>query len=377
MRSLAEEPMTEPLQIAFFGSSLVSAYWNGAATYYRGIIEALHDRGHRITFFEPDAFDRQAHRDLDVVPYAQSVVYKPDLENVEACLARAREADVVVKCSGVGVLDAVLEDAVLELKHPDRKVVFWDVDAPATLERVQAHEGDPFRALIPSYDLVLTYGGGDPVIRTYERLGARRCIPIYNALSPSTHYPVKRDGRFAADLAFCGNRMPDRESRVAEFFFKPASLLPDRRFLLGGNGWGDCTAGLANVRYLGHLYTADHNAFNATPLAVLNVCRDSMARFGFSPPTRVFEAAGAAACIITDNWQGLESFLTPGVECIAVDDGEGVTRSLAALSSDGARQMGELARQRVLAEHTYAQRAEQVEQCLFNESSIQGGRVHV
>ncbi len=139
-------------------------------------------------------------------------------------LNEARLADVVVKCSGVGVLDEMLEEAVLELKGPNRKVVFWDVDAPATLERAGADHDDPFRKLIPDYDLILTYGGGDPVVRTYKRLGARQCVPIYNALTPSTHHPVEPQDRFEADLAFCGNRMPDREARVAEFFFKPACL---------------------------------------------------------------------------------------------------------------------------------------------------------
>lgn len=359
--------MTEHLQIAFFGSSLVSAYWNGAATYYRGIIEALHDRGHRITFYEPDAFDRQKHRDLNVVLYARSVVYYPDLDDAKACLAAARSADVVVKCSGVGVLDDFLEEGVLELKHPNRKVVFWDVDAPTTLERVQEHKDDPFRPLIPSYDLILTYGGGDPVILAYERLGAGCCVPIYNALSPSTHYPVARDPRFDADLAFCGNRMPDREARVAEFFFKPAALLPDRRFLLGGSGWDEHAPTPANVRYVGHVYTVDHNAFNVTPRAVLNVCRGSTSRFGFSPPTRVFEAAGAAACIITDDWEGLELFLEPGTECIPAEDGEAVAKALSTLSPEQAQKMGELARQRMLTEHTYAQRAEQVERCLLDD----------
>ena len=357
--------MTETLRIAFFGSSLVSAYWNGAATYYRGIIQALHDLGHRITFYEPDAFDRQRHRDLGTVSYARSVVYRPDSEGVSACLREARAADVIVKCSGVGVLDAFLEEAVLELKGAGRKVIFWDVDAPATLERAQADRGDPFRKLIPDYDLILTYGGGEPVIRAYERLGAKRCVPIYNALTPSTHHPVEPQDRFDADLAFCGNRMPDREGRVAEFFFKPACLLPKRRFLLGGNGCDGGTLSVPNIRYLGHVYTTDHNAFNTTPLAVLNVCRDSMARFGFSPPTRIFEAAGAAACIITDNWKGIELFLTPGVECIAADSGQEVAQALDALTVEQARHMGDLAQRRVLTEHTYAQRAGQVEQCLL------------
>lgn len=365
--------MTRQLQIAFFGSSLVSAYWNGAATYYRGIIEALHQLGHSITFYEPDAFDRQKHRDLNAIPYARSVVYSPDIASMRWCLDEARSADIVVKCSGVGVFDDVLEEAVLELKHPGRRVIFWDVDAPATLERIERNQADPFRRLVPEYDLVLTYGGGEPVVNAYGRFGARQCVPIYNALSPSTHHPVEKSERFEADLAFCGNRMPDREARVAEFFLKPAGLRPHRRFLLGGNGWDGAILKFANVRYLGHVYTADHNAFNATPLAVLNVCRDSMARVGFSPATRVFEAAGAGACVITDRWTGLELFLTPGRECIAVDNGDDVARTLDTLTHEQARDIGTLARQRILAEHTYTQRAAQVEQVLLGGDGSRNG----
>lgn len=360
--------MTEPLHIAFFGSSLVSAYWNGAATYYRGIVEALHTRGHNVVFYEPDAFQRQEHRDLRDVSYARSVVYEPDVESARQCLREAHDADVVVKCSGVGVLDDFLEEAVLELRKPDRKVVFWDVDAPATLERVQQNPNDPFLPLIADYDMILTYGGGDPVIRACEQIGAACCVPIYNAVNPAMHHPAPKSERFEADLAFCGNRMPDRETRVAEFFFRPAALRLDRQFLLGGNGWDDRIVGLPNVRYVGHVYTADHNAFNTTPLAVLNVCRESMARFGYSPATRIFEAAGAGACIITDNWEGLDLFLDPKTECIAVDDGEAVAHALDALTPDRARRIGTLARQRVLAEHTYTQRARQVEQCFFSAS---------
>jgi spore maturation protein CgeB len=202
-------------------------------------------------------------------------------------------------------------------------------------------------------------------VRAYERFGARACVPIYNAVSPATHHPVPKDARFRGDLAFCGNRMPDRESRVQEFFFRPARLRPNRRFLLGGNGWDGKVPTLSNLAILGHIYTADHNAFNASPLAVLNVCRASMARFGFSPPTRIFEAAGAGACIITDDWEGIDLFLEPAVECLVAQNGEGVAAILDGLSPDQARRLGERARDRVLAEHTYTRRAERVEQCLW------------
>lgn len=358
---------SSPLRIAFFGSSLVSAYWNGAATYYRGIIRALDARGHRVTFYEPDAFERQAHRDIEDPSWAEVVVYAGTGESaVMAALDEARAADVIVKASGVGVHDELLEREVLSLRRAGNVVVFWDVDAPATLERVTSRPQDPFRGLISRYDLILTYGGGDPVVTAYRALGARDCIPVYNALDPLTHHPVEPDARFEGLLGFLGNRLPDREARVREFFFRAAARLPREAFLLGGSGWdADCGAP-ANVRLLGHVYSRDHNAFNCTPRAVININRDSMARFGFSPPTRVFEAAGAGACLITDAWEGIASFLEPGREVLIARDGVEVAAIAAELTADRAARIGHAALARVLAQHTYAHRALEVERVLLS-----------
>jgi spore maturation protein CgeB len=352
--------MRRGLNIAFFGSSLVSAYWNGAATYYRGIIRALHGAGHQVTFYEPDAYDRQAHRDISDPPWARVVVYSGVHEHdIYRVLEAARHADLIIKASGVGVFDALLERAAVELRRPGALTVFWDVDAPATLERVFQTPDDPFRPLIPRYDLILTYGGGEPVVKAYETLGARTCVPIYNALDPSTHYPTPPDSRFAGDLGFLGNRMPDREARVEEFFFRAAAAAPECCFLLGGNGW-DSKPLPANVTYVGHVYTRDHNAFNCTPRVILNINRDSMARYGFSPPTRIFEAAGAGACLITDAWEGIELFLEPGREIIVVRDGNELAEQLRTLAPACSRAIGAAARRRVLSEHTYEHRAEQL-----------------
>jgi spore maturation protein CgeB len=360
--------MRATYDIAFFGSSLVSAYWNGAATYYRGIVRALHERGHRVTFYEPDAFDRQAHRDIPDPEWAQVEVYPGDADGALAALERARGADIVVKASGVGAQDELLERAVLQLRGSGTLVCFWDVDAPATLERVHLATPpaavDPFRALIPQFDLVLTYGGGAPVVAAYRALGARVCVPIYNAVDPSTHYPVAPQAQFTGLCGFLGNRLPDREARVREFFFTAAARLPHAQFLLGGSGWDERDGAPPNVTRLGHVYTRDHNAFNCSPRAVLNVNRDSMARTGFSPPTRVFEAAGAGACLIMDAWDGVEQFLEPQREVLVAKSGAEVAELLAALREDEARRIGRAALARVLAEHTYAHRALAFEQAV-------------
>jgi spore maturation protein CgeB len=354
------------VRIAFYGSSLLSSYWNGAATYYRGILSDLARRGYRTTFYEPDAFDRQKHRDIDPPDWAEVVVYPATEDALRNVVAESARADVVVKASGVGVFDDVLLHGVVAASRPEAIRIFWDVDAPATLAELRQNADHPLHRAMPSLDLVLTYGGGPPVIEAYEGFGARRCVPIYNGLDPTTHFPVPPEKRFGADLSFLGNRLPDREARVEQFFLTPAAQLPERRFLIGGNGW-DTKAMPPNVRHIGHVYTREHNAFNTSPLAVLNIARDSMATTGFSPATRVFEAAGAGACLITDAWVGLDLFLKENEEVLVARDGRDVAAHVQELTPERAKAIGQAARARILAEHTYSLRGAEVDRLLRQE----------
>jgi spore maturation protein CgeB len=356
------------MRIAFFGSSLVSAWWNGAATYYRGIIRALAARGHEVTFYEPDAWERQQHRDIEDPAWARVVVYQPSELAASEAIRDARASDVIVKASGVGVLDDFLEHAVADAKTNSNSTIFWDVDAPSTLDRVNGNPADPFRELIPRYSAVFTYGGGAPVVNGYLKLGARECVPIYNALDPETHFQVPRDERFAGDLGFLGNRLPDRDARAEEFFFRPAALSPQVQFLLGGAGWNGKSMP-ANLRYFDHVYTRDHNAFNSTPRAVINISRDSMARYGYSPATRVFEAAGTAACIITDQWEGIDFFFEPGDEILVAANAEEVISHLGITPAQAAK-IGQAAYRRAVAHHTYAHRAGHVERKLTGRALV-------
>jgi spore maturation protein CgeB len=349
----------EPLTIAFWGSSLVSAYWNGAATYYRGIIRALNARGHQVTFFEPDALSRQQHRDLPDPEWARVVVYDPG-GDLSPHLAESDRADVVVKASGVGVLDDWLVRALLRRRRSWQRVLFWDVDAPATLAALDDGREPVLREALEDFDAVLTYGGGPPVIAAYRARGARFVRPIYNAVDPATHHPAAPEPRFEADLALLANRLPDREDRLRAFFIDVARRLPSLRFVLGGNGWGPDDVP-ENVTLLGHVPPDSHNALNCSARLVLNVSRDDMARMGYSPATRVFEAAGAGACLISDAWEGMETFLEPGREVLLARNGDEVARWLTTIGPERAREIGERACERVLAEHTYAHRALDVE----------------
>lgn len=350
------------MNIFVFGSSLTSTYWNGAATYYRGIYKNLHRLGHNVTFAEPAIYDRQNHKDGAEIDYADILVYETP-RDIPQLLKRARRADILIKHSGVGADDTRLEDQLLDCRTSKNKVVFWDVDAPATLSRIETDAADPFRALIPEYDAIFTYGGGTPVIAHYKQFGAQLCLPIYNGLDPETHHPVTPDCSLACDLAFVGHRLPDREARVEEFFLRAAQLAPEMSFILGGEGWGNKTLP-SNVRWIGHVGSDRHNIVNCSARIVLNVNRDSMAKVGFSPPTRVFEAAGAGACLITDVWDGIEQFFTPHAEILIANSAEDVIDYLRRFDPKQAASIGHAMMSRALRQHTYESRAKQVHTAL-------------
>ena len=349
------------MRIFAIGSSLVSSYWNGAATYYRGIYTYLSRMGHEITFAEPRAFGRQEHRDAGDFSYSRSVVYEPTT-GIDAVLEQARAADVVVKHSGVGVDDVELERRVLECR-PHARIVFCDVDTPATVSRMNADPDDPFPRSLRQYDGVISYCGGALAEAEYRRHGAQNYFVVPNGLDPETHFPVAPDAAYACDLVFLGNRLPDREARVEELFLRAAEMAPELTFLLGGEGW-DGKAMPANVRWLGHVPTALHNQVNCSARMVLNINRASMATYGYSPPTRVFEVAGAGGALLCDAWPGVETFFRLGEELEVVASAEDVVAALRRHDAATARAMGERLLTRALADHTYAERAARIDRAM-------------
>ena len=202
----------------------------------------------------------------------------------------------------------------------------------------------------------------------WEHATAIRFTTPWNRRRTTRSQPIPR---FACDLLFVGNRLPDREKRVEDFFLRAAELAPEMNFILGGEGWG--TKSLPpNVRYIGHVPTSLHNRLNCSARMVLNVNRESMARVGFSPPTRIFECAGAAACLVTDHWTGIETFFTPGIELLVAASAADVVVYLRGIGAREAGAIGSAMRARALQEHTYALRAAQVQAIL--EASLVGAR---
>ena len=344
------------MKITIFGSSLTSAYWNGAATYYRGICKALHRLGHQITFVEQDIYWRQAHRDLAEDPDYAAVHICLTLDDLRRELGAAAGADLVAVCSGLGANEEFVERGVLDLAGSGPLVAYWDVDAPATLERLRDEPAWYFRDLVPRFDVVLTYGGGPPVIDGYRAWGAHAVVPVYNAVDPEEYQPVPPDPALAYDLLFVGHRMPDREERFRTLFLEVAEAAPEARLCLGGEGWGEETLP-PNVTYLGFVPTARHTALYCSARLCLNINRGAMARYGYSPPTRVFEVTGCGGCLVVDEWVGLETFFTPGEEVLVARDGADVARLLRSVGWDEAHHIGARGRARALRKHTYDSRA--------------------
>jgi spore maturation protein CgeB len=323
--------------------------------------------GHEIVFVEPDLYERQAHRDLlEDPPYAEVHVCH-SWDDLARELERARGADLIAKCSGVGGWDLELAAGVLELRQPGTQVAFWDVDAPQTLAAARAETPQTpgtFRELIPRFDVILLYGGGPPVEAAYAQLGARRSVLIYNAVDLDEYYPVPPSPERVCDVLFMGNRMPDREQRVHDLFLTAARAAPDLQFALGGSGWHDLDLP-ANVRSVGHVPTSDHRAWNSSARIVLNINRSDMAATGYSPPTRVFEAAGCGSCVITDAWRGIDTFFTPGSEILVIHSAAELVETLRETPRARAQQIGAAARARVQRDHTYAARAAVLESALL------------
>lgn len=348
------------LTIAFFGSSLLSSCRNGATSYYRGIIRNLHKLGHHVTFYEPDISMRKFQRDLPASEWANVVMYEATDEGAYRALEAAQWSDVIIKAGTVGMFDELLASGMLCMKKEKSQIVFWDTDAPMTLKRIKENHDDPFTKLIPRYDLILTLGGGESTTREYRAFGAADCIPVHKALDPDLHFPVSTDPRLIADLSFLGNRLPGHEKRINDYFFSVAAKLPEMKFLLAGSGWSSKKRN-ENIEYLGRLDSVGHNTFNCSATAVLNISCDGSQRHGFFPPPRIFEAAGAGSCIITDKWEGVEHFFEPEKEIFVAASGGEVADRVKRLTPGAAAVVGTRALARARAEHTYGHRARQFE----------------
>lgn len=345
------------MNFVVFGLTVSSSWGNGHATLWRGLIRALTSLGHSVTFFERDVPYYAETRDLFGLGDGAELVFYTDWpEAMRLALARARNADVAIVTSYCPDADAA-SDLLLECSPG--LVCYYDLDTPVTLARLDAGEAVPYLPAcgLGAFDLVLSYTGGRALDRLTAELGARRVAPLYGHVDPDFYRPAGPRTEFRGDLSYIGTFAADRQPALERLFVEPARQRPDQRFVLAGAGYPADFPWTGNIHFVRHLPPPDHPAFYASSRMTLNVTRRDMARMGFCPSGRLFEAAACATPMVTDRWEGLEQFFTPGREILVAENTDTMLAILDRPPAELAA-IGEAARRRVLAEHTSRCRAE-------------------
>lgn len=343
------------MKLVIFGLTVSSSWGNGHATLWRGLCRALAAEGHDVVFFERDVPYYASHRDLEGLPGGGTLHIYREWESA-APLARRElgDADVGVVTSycadGVAAADLVLDSAV-----PLR--VFYDMDTPVTLEHLQAGRAVAYLGSrgLRDFDLVLSYTGGRALEALRTQLGARRVAPLYGSVDPDVHRPGDPLACFAADLSWLGTYAADRQDTLETLFMEPARRLPDRRFLIGGAQYPEAFPWTANIFFVQHVEPEQHPAFYASSRITLNITRHAMREMGYCPSGRLFEAAACSVPILTDDWEGLDTFFEPGSEVLVAHDTDDAIAALE-LSPETLSVIAHRARERVLDEHTAAHR---------------------
>jgi spore maturation protein CgeB len=343
------------VRIVFLGLSITSSWGNGHATNYRALVRALAERGHDVLFLERDVPWYAAQRDLPRPPWGRTELYAslPGLRSrFTADMARS---DLVVVGSYVPEGVAVAEWV---LRHAGGAVAFWDIDTPVTVAKLDAGDEEYLeRGLVPRFDLYLSFTGGPLLERIAHEFGARHARPFYCMADTRVYRPVEAAQRWL--LGYLGTYSSDRQPALESLLLEPARSLPHERFAVAGPQYPSEVEWPPNVERIEHLSPAEHPLFYARQRFTLNVTRRAMVEAGWSPSVRLFEAAACGVPVISDAWRGLDRFFRPGAEIVVADD---VIGALTSLSPDDARAIGAAARERVLAEHTPARRAQELEE---------------
>lgn len=350
------------MKLVIFGLTITSSWGNGHATTYRGLVRELERRGHQVTFFERQAPWYAANRDLPAPPYCRTILY----DSIDACFAtyayEIAGADWVI--IGSYVPDGVeAGERVTGLKGVP--VAFYDIDTPVTLANLAAGTCQYLRPeLIPRFQLYLSFTGGPTLREIEDRYGAPAARPLYCSVDPELHYP---DPEAAArwDLGYLGTYSPDRQPPLERLLCAPARDWPQGRFVVAGPQYPSGIAWPRNTERIEHLSPREHRGFYCSQRFTLNVTRAEMVRAGYSPSVRLFEAAACGVPVISDRWEGLESFFAPGEELLVADGPADVLRYLRDLPEPACRELGEKARARVLSSHTAAHRAAELEEYLI------------
>lgn len=345
------------MKITVFGLTISSSWGNGHATPYRAIFRALRRMGHEITFFERDVPYYRLRRDFASCEYCRLVLYEQWKQVRGQALSAARESDVVITASYLPEGQRI-NDELLELSGPLR--VFYDLDTPVTLSSLRSGTVDYLRPeQLAEFDLVLSFTGGGALDELEQRYGARQALPLYGCVDPDIYFRVEPAPEFQCDLSYMGTYAADRQEKLDELFLEASRRHRERHFLLAGTlypagwNWG------SNVRRLDHVAPFDHARFYSSSRLTLNITRADMARNGWCPSGRFFEAAACGTPVLTDWWDGLDSFFDVWREIRVVRTAEEVEQALTAEESTLIT-MARRARERTLDEHTGTARARQL-----------------
>ncbi len=347
------------MKFVVFGLTISSSWGNGHATLWRGLMRALTSLGHTITFFERETPYYASNRDLwDMWDGADLVLYD-NWRNVAAkAIRECRSADAAVVTS---YCPDGREAAALVLEHAPALKLFYDLDTPVTLSKLEVGEQVPYlpEQGLGDFDLVLSYTGGGALDALRDRLGARRTAPLYGHVDHFWHRPAPHEPWYAADLSYLGTYAADRQDALNSLLMEPARRRPKAEFLVGGSAYPPDIEWPENVRKLDHIPPAHHPSFFSSSRATLNITRADMARMGWCPSGRLFEAAACGAAMISDKWDGLDEFFEPGEEILLASNPADVVAALELTNSE-LQAIGRRARQRVLDEHTSLNRAREL-----------------
>lgn len=358
--------MIDSQRIVILGLALTSSWGNGHATTYRGLVRELVRRGHDVLFLERDGLPLSEHRDLPFPPCGSAELYASVQELRDRFTDRVREADLVIVGSHV-------QDGI-EIGHwvcstAQGTTAFYDLDTPVTLAALASGTcAYMSEALVPRFDLYLSFSGGSTLTRLERQYGARSARPFYCSFDSAAHFPEPHEP--AWDLGYMGAYCATRQTALDRLFLGAARLLPERRFVVAGPGYPDDAQWPAHMERISNVPAAGHRGFYGAQRFTLNLTRADMARAGYSPSVRLFEAAACGVPIISDYWEGLETIFEPGAEILIAESARDTLRFLTSVPERTRISVGRRARKRVLARHTAEHRAVQLEEYLDEVRAI-------
>jgi spore maturation protein CgeB len=351
------------MKIVIFGLAITSSWGNGHATTFRALCKALRARGHQIVFFERDTYWYADNRDLPHPDFCDTRIFESWNAVLRSARREIRDCDVALVGSyfpdGIAAIDEVLGS-----NAPCK--AFYDIDTPVTLAALRERGRTDYLLAeqLRGFDVYFSFTSG-PMLREIEqRFGAPLAVPLYCSFDPAEYRRFPPHKRFTCDLSYMGTYAPDRQPKIDEFLTRTAQMLPERRFMVAGPQYPRQIKWPKNVRRINHLNPRWHARFYSSSRFTLNVTRRDMVQAGWSPSVRLFEAAACGACIVSDNWPGLDSFFRPQQEILLPCDAQDVAVYIREMSDADVRAIGDRAQQRVLEEHTSAHRALEFERAV-------------